>query len=854
MDLNKIEISGAKEHNLKDIDVQFPIHQITCVGGRSGSGKSSLVFSTLFNESKRIFLNSLPTSAQLFSKPPSPAKVDRIHPVLPVIGLKQKNPIKGKKLNVSDLTGAADLLEGIFENSSVEVCPKHETPLVKVSSLGILIEYLLKEDLVDQTLNLVLKKETYLEKYPDNFFPVRSSASLEDELGEYSHDDHYWELTKIKVNKSGKLTGSVDEQMFLNISEVYLYANKIFHSKVLLKHGGYKCEKCDYSSENRFSNHRFFSSFSPLGACSNCKGFGSTLEYTFDKLIPNKSIPVSEGGVKFLTYKRVARYEEPFFKALKLAGLDPNDLKIYKNKKFEKILMDGVGSYPGVSQLVKRLEKKIYKMNVRVFLSIFREEVQCEDCEGIRISKKRFNFLVDKFSVKDILLKNFEQIKILLESKKNQHEWSVLYQLSYMACELGLGHLDLKRKALSLSSSEHQRCLLLNNLSFKGSGCLFVFDEPSLGLGVGEQEKFYKHLITLKENFNTVILIDHSSVLKRLSDYYLEIGPGAGPDGGQVVYSGRYKNEDEKITFAASDSGKKEFIEFNDISIFNLKFSKIKLRKNSLNLVYGPNGSGKTALFVHAIGNYINEKISGESFSSYRGEISRAIGLSSTEQVLLFSPEFTKPSSRSTVATFLGFSTVVRKYFSNLPMAKASGLKEGHFSANSALGQCPNCLGQGHLEIDMHFLESIKVNCEDCNGRKFKSSILSVSDGLYDIHDAGNVSMVKLFERIKLTPKFKRILQMVNQLSLGYLSLDRSLGSLSGGEYQRLRLIKYLESNIENSFIILENMSFGLSIFEISSVLKLLENLSKNNTIIIIDHSEYLQKCLKNQINLSKIK
>ena len=849
MSADEIQITGAKEHNLKNVDVSFPINKISCVGGRSGSGKSSLIFTTLYNESKRIFLNSLPTSAQLFAHPPSPAQVDNIHPVLPVIGLKQKNPIKGKKLNVSDLTGAGDLLESIFEKSSVEVCPEHSLPLIRMPLVEIFKNSLIKLGHVNKVINLMAKKEDYTFKFGESFFPARSAQDLESEIGEFSPPDDYYELTKIKVKSDGKIQGSIDDDLLSVSKEIILFIDGVFHSKVFLGHGGYRCPKCDYNSENKFSKHRFFSSFSPLGACGACRRFGSTLEYTIDKLVPNKNKSPSEGGVKFLTYKRMLRYEEPFLKELKKQGFDPKKNNYYTNKKFITLLEKGSGKYPGVNSLVKRLEKKIYKMNVRVFLSLFREEVACQKCNSTRISPKRFNFLVDDFSLKDLLELNFYRLKDVLEKRKNEENWKNLYTTSYVACDLGLGHLNLTRKALSLNSSEHQRCLLLNNLNFKGSGCLFVFDEPSLGLGIDEQKKFFRYLKDLKSNQNTIIIIDHSPVLKKLSDLYVEIGPGAGPDGGNVTYSGKYKERSEKIKFISSlDSKKSKKITLKNISIFDLSLNEATLFQNSLNLIHGPNGSGKTAFFVHGLANYMNEKLGEERFSSFKGKIGSAKGLENIEDVLLFSPEFTKPSNRSTIATYLGFSTIVRKYFSNLPMSKAAAYKEGHFSSNSALGQCSGCQGQGFTEIDMHFLESIKVSCEDCNGQKFKQSILSVNDGLYDIFTAGNTSIKKLFERIPLTPKYKRIFQMLCDLSLDYLTLDRGLGSLSGGEFQRLRLIKYLESNISNNLIILENISFGLSSYEVASVLSMLEQLAATNTIIIIDHSTFLKKHVKNQI------
>ena len=385
-----------------------------------------------------------------------------------------------------------------------------------------------------------------------------------------------------------------------------------------------------------------------------------------------------------------------------------------------------------------------------------------------------------------------------------------------MARDMGLNHLALLRKAKSLSAGEYQRLLLIKYLSFQGTDSLFVLDEPSLGLADHELQKMIAGLRQIIDQGNTVILIDHSEYVQKASDHLIVMGPSSGKAGGEIIYEGKpqsYFKTKEVVEWKLEKRSNLEnqFIEVKGPEIFGKTYPNFQVPFNTLTWVTGNSGSGKTACLIKIMANVLHKKVHGDWLDEVDIYYQSLKNPHKLEDVIVISSDLNRFTSRSSVGTVTELSSAVRKHFLKLPVAKSMNLKEGHLSSNSELGMCPRCEGKGSIVIEMQYLEDIVLECEDCKGLKIKPLYANISDGKMTLAEAYNLPLNQVLERIELTPKFRRVWDYLKILNLDYLSLDRPLNSLSGGEKQRIYLLSKLLKNIQNSLLIFENISFGLS-------------------------------------------
>jgi excinuclease ABC subunit A len=411
------------------------------------------------------------------------------------------------------------------------------------------------------------------------------------------------------------------------------------------------------------------------------------------------------------------------------------------------------------------------------------------------------------------------------------------------------------RKAKSLSAGEYQRLLLIKYLTFKGTDSLFVLDEPSIGLGENELKKLIDGIHQIIQQGNTVIIIDHSEYIQKKSDHLIIMGPASGKKGGEIIYQGEpqsfFKNKqqivwDKKIKMTTPS----RFIEVSHPSIHGKNYPSFRLPTNEMTWVRGDSGTGKTSCLIKIMANKFYKDIHGEWLEDDIFNYKSIKTPQKFDDVIVVSSDLNRFTSRSSVGTVTELSSVIRKHFLKLPMAKSMNLKEGHLSSNSDLGMCPRCEGKGSIIIEMQYLEDIVLECEDCKGLKIKPLYANISDGVMTVAEAYNLPLSQVLERIDLTPKFRRIWEYLKILNLDYLSLDRSLNSLSGGEKQRIYLLSKLMRAIQNTLLIFENLSFGLSEKELKMLGTFLQGLVQfNNTLVIIDSS----KCFKHLANWEMI-
>jgi excinuclease ABC subunit A len=854
-----LSIRGARVHNLKSVDLDIKLGEITCFAGPSGSGKTSLAFHTIMNESKRRLLNSFPNSMKFFSDRPTSVDVDSIHPVFPVFGLPQINPVIGSRSVVADTMGLTELFQTLFYKYSVDVCPTHNTLLKRIPFSHQVRKLIDIKD--DDKVYLFVNRNDYIEVFSDTSFPAR--IYRDGEVLPFDEASSFWEVARLKGKSFERVDKLFFEKQDLVSKAIYVHIEGKEEFKRLQLKNKSSCEHCDYEGrENLMAT--YYSPYNALGACSSCKGYGANLEYDEDKLV-DRELSVSEGGVKFLSYKPFWGTEEDLIASMKSKKIPIHKPLSELPQSFWKLLYEGDDKYCGFNELFKYLDRKKYKRNVRIYIRRIQKEAQCEKCLGSRldigIAQRRIPFWSDKANLLNFMSLSISELKELIHVPKTNDRvlkkiTSKLYALLSMAEDIGLGHLALKRKTKTLSAGEYQRLLLLKFLGFEGSESLFIFDEPSLGLDLDEQKKLMNGFKNICAQGNTIVLIDHSKFFQQNSQNLIVMGPGAGKRGGEITYSGvpvNYFKNSPKPNIQRLKLAKPTKISFSKIEFHSKSFKNIELVKNGINWVHGKSGVGKSSIFIRGIGNTLKKKIE-ENTNVYPDiNVTGIKGINKLEKVFIIESSLNRFTSRSTVGSITGLFSVARKHFLKTPQAKSMGLKEGHLSANSELGQCFECEGKGVKIIEMQYMEDIILSCDECSGRKIKKQYSELFDGQMTVNEAYTMPLSEMIPKIKLTPKFQRIWEYIKILKLDYLSLDRPVSSLSGGEKQRIYLLSCLLTSIEDSILFFENLSFGLSESDLEGIITFLNNLVKfNNTVVVIDSHPYFSKVCHMDIEILK--
>lgn len=851
-DVEFIKIRGARVHNLKNVDLDIPLRKLICFAGPSGSGKTSIAFHTLLTESKRRFVNSFPNSMKFFAERPAAVDVDSIFPVLPVFGLPQINPVVGSRAAVSDIMRLTDTLQNLYFGFSHELCPIHECELA-VRSVKEQIKEQVTKPVSNGVYHILLTPNEFQRVFGDEYLPPRSYSVKKKVIGEFSQDDEYWEVMRFKLENMDALEKKWQELKLDQYPLQYQLLGSEFKKPQPLKFFFKKvCPHCDFESKPAVTVSAF-SPYSALGACPKCNGYGANLVYDDVKVI-DRDMTIEEGGLKLLNYAPFQDIYEALLKLLKKKKV-PLDIPIKKlPKDFFKMLEEGEGNFVGYGALKKYLESKKYKPSVRIYIRKLQKEEPCLFCHSTRLNKNIHHYKL-KIQNKNWALPQImeltveEALKLFCEDKKKTgtHQDRLnndVCEKLQMALDMGLNHLSLLRRAKTLSAGEYQRLLLIKYLSFKGTDSLFVLDEPSVGLAENELKKLLEGVRAIIRQGNTVIIIDHSEFLQKNSDHLIVMGPGSGKEGGKLLYEGipvSYFKAKEPVIWNSKQVVTKtpQFIEVDGVEIYNKEYADLKLPLKELTWVTGNSGTGKTSYLIKVMANSLYKRIHGEYLEDDEFVVRTLKNPGKFEDVIVISSDLNRFTSRSSVGTVTEFSSIIRKHFLKLPVAKSMNLKEGHLSANSELGMCPRCEGKGVLTIEMQYLEDIILECEDCKGLKIKPLYANISDGKMTVAEAYNMPLSQVLERITLTPKFRRIWEYLKILNLDYLSLDRSLNSLSGGEKQRVYLLSKLIKNIENSLLIFENISFGLSEKELKLLGGFLQDLLPfNNTIIVIDSSQ----------------
>lgn len=889
-----IEIKGARVHNLKNIDVQIQRNKLTVVTGVSGSGKSSLVFDTLYAEGQRRYVESLSAYARQFLGKMNKPEVDYIHGISPAIAIEQKVNTRNPRSTVATTTEIYDYLKLLFARVGVTFSPVSGKPVIR-HTVEIVVDEI--EALPEDTRVLLLVKisgagtelKKKLEVYLKNGF---NRLLVENEMVQI--EDYIPVIGKSKSAKSLDIHLLIDRFSVIKNDEDN--RNRIADSvQTAFFEGHGECETEVWNEDgtktrNHYNNRfeldgitfeepsvNFFSFNNPYGACKTCEGFGSVIGIDEDLVVPDKSLSIYADAVAPWKGEKMSEWKAYF---VKLSA--KNKFPIHKpyhelTAAQREFLWRGEGSWEGIDGFFKEIERQTYKIQYRVMLARYRGKTICPDCKGTRLRKDaNYVKLVDVNTPKatgykclsDIMLMNiddaagyFDSLNLNAQHRKIADRMlrEITARLSFLQ-NVGLGYLSLNRLSNSLSGGESQRINLATSLGSSLVGSLYILDEPSIGLHSRDTEKLISVLQKLRDIGNTVVVVEHDQDIMEVADDLIDIGPFAGVNGGELIaqgtvdkikkdkhsLTGKYLNETETVEIPARRRKWNEYIEVKGARQNNLKGVDVKFPLHVFTVVTGVSGSGKTTLvksilfpaLQKQIGNYTGEKTG--VFDKLEGN------LKSVKHIELVDQNPIGKSSRSNPITYIKAYDAIRDLFANLPISKSRGYKPQHFSFNVDGGRCETCQGEGEVTIEMQFMADIHLPCEECKGARFKEEILDAKHKGKNISDVLNMSVDEALDFFSSDTAIFNKIKPLQDVGLGYIQLGQSSNTLSGGEAQRVKLASFLGKgkSQEHILFIFDEPTTGLHFNDIKKLMDSFNALiNHGHTIIVIEHNMDVIKC-----------
>jgi excinuclease ABC subunit A len=877
-----IIIKGARVHNLKNIDVSIPKNKLVVVTGMSGSGKSSLAFDTLYAEGQRRYVESLSAYARQFMGRMNKPDVDYIKGIAPAIAIEQKVITSNPRSTVGTSTEIYDYLKLLFSRIGKTISPV-SGQIVKKDSVSTVVDYVSKlandttvtifcplyphnNRTIKEELAILLQKGFLRVSINNKIEKIESVLDDADFIDVELTDDKTVQILidRIVVNEEeetlSRLADSVQTAFFEGKGDCYIEAEgKTKHFSDRFELDGIKFEE---------PTPNFFSFNNPYGACKRCEGYGNVIGIDEDLVVPDKSKSVYDNAIAPWRGEKMGIWLQNFIKVAPKFDFPIHRAFNQLTEKEQKLLWTGNKYFRGLDDFFVELEEQTYKIQYRVMLSRYRGKTVCPDCKGSRLRKDASYVKVAEKSIIDVVLmplakaltffsdldlnKNDAKIaKRLLEEIKSRF----LYLNN-----VGLGYLTLNRLSNTLSGGESQRINLATSLGSSLVGSIYVLDEPSIGLHPRDTNKLIEVLLSLRNVGNTVLVVEHEEEMMRAADYIIDIGPEAGTNGGNLVFSGnfdeilkdknsltgRYLAGLEKIEIPTQRRKWKDHVIIKGARENNLKNIDVKFPLGVFTAVTGVSGSGKTSLvkkilypaLQKAIGNY-----SGEQTGVYDGIFGNYDLVSQVEMV---DQNPIGRSSRSNPVTYVKAWDDVRALFSALPAAKAAGLKPAAFSFNVEGGRCDVCQGEGEVKVEMQFMADIYLPCEACNGKRFKQQVLDVTYKEKNVSDILDMTIDEAVEFFKDEQKILNKLNPLVDVGLGYVHLGQSSNTLSGGEAQRIKLASFLikGNNAHKTLFIFDEPTTGLHFHDIKKLLKALNTLiEQGNTILVIEHNMDMIKC-----------
>lgn len=863
---DKITLRGVRVHNLKNIDLNIPQNKLIIVTGVSGSGKSSLAFDTLYAEGQRRYIESLSAYARQFLERTEKPDADLIEGITPSIAIQQKAVTKNPRSTVATVTEIYDFLRVLYARIGIIHCLKcgqsvHrdtiDSIVEKLYGLPPKIKIWISFSWPLEKGLIVLKKDGFFRIIQKNKIVNLEEAKLEKNK---SLDVLVDRMTLNREDRE-RLVDSLEIGLKKGEGKIKVHTARceefVFSDKL-------ECKTCAIVYDDPFPN--LFSFNSPQGACPKCHGFGDLAVLDEDKIIPDKDKSLEEGAVEPWTKPASRQKMRKLIFEAQNRGI-PTDIP-YKDlkKDWKRFVFEGEGRYKGVNGFFDRLQKKKYKVQVRVFLSRYRKYIPCSSCGQQRLNSHALSVKIEGLSIGQAVRMTVRQAygffnKLKLSPFQEQVAEKLIAEIQNrlkFLVEVGLDYITLDRMTFTLSGGEAQRINLAAALSTSLVGTLFILDEPSIGLHARDNHRLIKILKSLKDIGNTVMIVEHDPEIIKSGEYLIDLGPGAGEAGGDVVFAGsmkdfmnfpnsltaEYMRGEKEIKVPKKRRVSRNFIAIKDAHKHNLKHLNIKIPLNAFTCITGVSGSGKSTLLYDVL------------YQGWRGEARNGFkeisGKDKADKIIMVDQSPLSTSPRSIPATYTKAMDEIRNVFSQTREAKAFGFKPGNFSFNTTGGRCEECKGAGHQIVEMQFLSDVILTCEACKGKRFKGEILDIKYKARNIDDILQMSVSEACDFFEEQPKIKTRLAPLKEVGLGYLKLGQPTTTLSGGELQRIKLAYNLAHQKEKKILYLfDEPTIGLHPDDVSVLLRCFQKLVEHgHTVVVIEHNLNVIKCADYIIDL----
>lgn len=890
-----IEVRGAREHNLKNVDVDIPIGSLTVITGLSGSGKSSLAFDTLYAEGQRRYVESLSAYARQFLGIMNKPDVDKISGLSPAISIEQKSTSRNPRSTVGTVTEIYDYLRLLFARVGKPHCPQCGKPIAAQEPQSIVQDIFAhgttSHAVVIRGVVARQKKGAYDSLFKNLFKMGYSKVrvdGVEYELPadialnkNYKHDiEVVVDRVMITKENTSRIFASVESAIELSpdgIIIVDIIDPKTKESHERLYNTTLSCTSCHVNFEK--IEPRMFSFNSPFGACQECHGLGSHDEFTPDLVIPDDTVCLYDGAIKPWE-KQMDGWRGQQMEALATHfGFDTYTPWNKLSKKIQDIILYGTdevidfsfkarssnaeynweGRYDGVIPILEKQYLEAKTENKREDLKKFMRSLPCPLCNGLRLKQEVLAVLIDTYNIAQITDLSVKDLFVFLDALSFTEDELVIAgpiikevkdRLRFLI-NVGLEYLTLSRSAATLSGGEAQRIRLATQIGSELRGVLYILDEPSIGLHQRDNEKLLNTLQYLRDIGNTLLVVEHDEDTIRSADYIIDVGPGAGIHGGEIVaagnldtiiktknsLTGQYLNGVKRIEVPKKRRTSRESLELIGCSENNLKNINVKFPLHVMTCVTGVSGSGKSTLVNETLAKGLQQRLYRSKELPGKHKELRNYGLVDKLVNIDQSPIGRTP--RSNPATYTGLFTPIRDLFAEIPEAKYRGYKPGRFSFNVKGGRCETCAGDGQIKIEMHFLPDVYVECEKCRGTRYNSETLEVRYKGKNIAEVLQMSVDEAYSFFQDIPLIADKLQLLKDVGLGYIRLGQPATQLSGGEAQRIKLSLELSKRPTGKTVyILDEPTTGLHFEDIRKLLEVLQRLvDRGNSVIIIEHN-----------------
>ena len=892
---HSVIIKGARVHNLKNVDVVIPRNKLVVITGLSGSGKSSLAFDTLYAEGQRRYVESLSSYARQFMGRINKPDVDSIEGISPAIAIEQKVNSTNPRSTVGTSTEIYDYMKLLFARIGETFSPMSGEKVIRYTP----------DDVVDyiNTREKESKVSLYAPLASDRFKDKASNLSLLRQLG-FSRMRFNGKLDRIEAweGEKGSLKKHtlellidrfvVDPENDENNSRIYDSVQTAFYEgndecliEIVLPNGDIETRKMN----NRFEadgiifeepSIHLFSFNNPFGACKTCEGFGSVIGIDEDLVIPDKSLSVYEGCVAPWKGEKMSEWKDLFIKHSLKVDFPVHRAYYDLEDEFKEMLWKGTKYAQGIDAFFQSVEEQAYKIQYRVMLSRYRGKTTCPDCKGTRLRNDAGYVLVGGKNIIDLVLTPVDQLKVFFDGiKLNEFQSKVARRILLeiqsrleFLCEVGLGYLTLNRLSSSLSGGESQRINLATSIGSALEGSLYVLDEPSIGLHSRDTGRLIKVLERLRDLGNTVVVVEHDEDIMKAADLLIDLGPEAGSGGGEIVFHGTHDQLVKAGKSLTADylTGKKSIelpkayrkwnqsIKIKGGRHNNLKNVDVEFPLGIMTVVTGVSGSGKSSLVNKILYPALKKMFDGYmeqtgQFDKLEGDYRLVEGVEYIDQNPI------GKSSRSNPVTYVKAYDEIRALFASQALAKTRSYKPSVFSFNVEGGRCEECEGEGFVTISMQFMADIKLQCDVCNGRRFKDEILEIEyngksiDKILELTVDDAITFFSEGKTGTMEQKIVAKLQPLSDVGLGYIHLGQASSTLSGGEAQRIKLASFLTkgASVGHTLFIFDEPTTGLHFHDIRRLLDAFNALlSRGHSLIVIEHNMDVIKCADHVIDL----